>query len=146
MDKAGIATSIVSMTSPGVWFDDGNDRGARRAPASATSTARRWRMTIPDGSACSPPFRCPTSKGSLKEIAYALDVLKLDGIGLLTSYAGKLLGDPAFAQVFDALNRRKTVVFVHPTMSCCGNIFPGVSGPDHRVPDRHRARHHQPRR
>ncbi len=60
--------------------------------------------------------------------------LKHDGIGVLTSYAGKLLGDPAFDPVFDELHRRKAKVFVHPTMSCCGNIFPGVSGPTIEFP------------
>jgi predicted TIM-barrel fold metal-dependent hydrolase len=76
----------------------------------------------------------PDIEGSLAEIAHVLDVLKLDGIGVLTSYAGKLLGDPAFDPVFDELNRRKAKVFVHPTMSCCGNVFPGVSGPTIEFP------------
>jgi len=133
MDKAGIATSIVSMTSPGVWFDDGNDQARKRARI-CNEYGAQMAHDHPGRFGMFAAIPLPDVKGSIKEAAYALDVLKLDGIGLLTSYAGKLLGDPAFAQVFDALNRRKTVVFVHPTMSCCGNIFPGVSGPTIEFP------------
>jgi predicted TIM-barrel fold metal-dependent hydrolase len=57
----------------------------------------------------------PDVEGALAEIAYALDVLRLDGVGVFSSVNERYLGDPSFDPVFDELNRRKAVVFIHPT-------------------------------
>ncbi len=57
----------------------------------------------------------PDVDGALEEIAYALDVLRLDGVGLFSSVADRYLGDAAFDPVFDELHRRRAAVFIHPT-------------------------------
>jgi predicted TIM-barrel fold metal-dependent hydrolase len=134
MDKAGIESAITSITSPGVWFDGDSAADNRARARDCNEFGATMMREHPKRFGMFGAIPVPDTDGSLAEIAHVFDVLKLDGIGVLTSYAGKLLGDPAFDAVFDELNRRKAKVFVHPTMSCCGNVFPGVSGPTIEFP------------
>ncbi|MCO5967362.1 amidohydrolase family protein [Actinoallomurus soli] len=65
------------------------------------------------------------------ELAHALDVLEMDGVVLSASLPdGRLLGDPSLAPLFDELNRRRAVVFVHPNPAYgCSCTGPGVPPP-----------------
>lgn len=127
MDKANVRTAIVSMTSPGIWWN--NDQEARTWARECNEFGAGMARDYPGRFGMFAAIPLPDTEGSLRETAYALDTLKLDGIGLLTSYAGKPLGDPSFGPVFEELNRRKIAVFVHPTMSCCGMAINGVDAP-----------------
>ena len=47
---------------------------------------------------------------------------------MLTSYGSAWLGDPSFSPVLEELNRRKAVVYTHPTDAlCCQNLIPRVA-------------------
>jgi 6-methylsalicylate decarboxylase len=114
MDKAGIGTAF--LTVPVGLGDDpaalkevniaiareSNDYGAKLASDHKGRFGVFARLPLPDVDA------------SLKEIEYALDTLKADGIGIRSSYGRQYPGDKAFRPVFDELNRRKAVVHIHP--------------------------------
>lgn len=125
MDRAGVATALTSITTPALRFlDDGEARKLARAcneysaRLAADSRGRFGMFAV---------MPMPHLDATLDEIAYALDTLKADGIGLLTSYGDKWLGDPAFAPVLDELDRRRAIVYTHPTTAnCCGNLIPDV--------------------
>jgi len=125
MERAGVETSIVSLTQPAVAFapPDVARRVARESNEWVAELVADNRGRF--GSFATLPM--PDVDGSLREIGYALDTLKADGVCLLTSYRDRWLGHASFAPVFDELNRRKAVVYTHPaTADCCNNLLPGI--------------------
>lgn len=125
MDRAGVATSMTSITTPGVWF--GDNREARILARECNEYAARLAGQYPGRFGVFASLPLPDVDGSLEEIAYAFDVLHADGIGVMTSFGDKWLGDEAFAPVMQELNRRKAIIYTHPTAAnCCRNLQPEV--------------------
>lgn len=121
MEKNGVITAMLSLAVSGVTFDAGeagrslarksNEFGAQLVKDHSANFGLLAALPLPD------------PHGSLAEMEYALDTLHADGIALLSSYGDKWLGDALYAPVFEELNRRKAVVFVHPSApNCCANL------------------------
>lgn len=125
MDKAGVATAVTSPTTPQVGFLEAPE--AARVARDSNEYARRLASAHRGRFGVFAMLPMPHIDESLREIEYALDTLEADGIGLMTSYADRWLGDPSFAPVLDELNRRKATVYTHPTTAnCCVNLVPGI--------------------
>jgi len=130
MDKGGVATAITSPTTPQVT--PLGKAAAARVARESNEYAAKLMADHPGRFGVFAMLPLPSIDDSLKEIAYAFDTLKVDGVGLMTSYRDKWLGDAAFAPVWEELNRRKATVYTHPTSpNCCVNLVPGV--PDYMI-------------
>ena len=115
LDDAGIDVAVTSISTPGVHT--GDDAAARLLARRCNELAAEMIRDRPDrfaGFACLP---LPDVDGALAELAYALDGLQLDGVLLFSNARGVYLGDSRFTPLFDELQRRAAVVFVHPNPS-----------------------------
>jgi predicted TIM-barrel fold metal-dependent hydrolase len=117
MDRQGIATAMLSVSSPGVHF--GNDDTARELARSVNEFAARTSQDHRGRFGIFASLPLPNIDATLDEIGYALDVLKVDGFVILTNCRGIYLGDPKFDPVFNELDRRSAIIFIHPTSPPC---------------------------
>lgn len=126
MDSQQIATGVLSLTAPGVQGWDGLEKRdmARRINEYTAGLVARHPQRF--GNFATLPL--PDVEGALLEVAYALDTLHADGVVLLSNYRGQYLGDAAFEALWQELDRRHAVVFIHPAKPAIAKLD-GVPGP-----------------
>jgi predicted TIM-barrel fold metal-dependent hydrolase len=119
MAKHNITAAITSISTPGVNFGDlaFSTKLARQCNDFAANLSVQYPKTY--GGFATLPL--PYMDETLDEIVYALDVLKMEGVTLLSNYDGKLLGNAYFEPMFAELDKRNATVFIHPTIPspCC---------------------------
>jgi predicted TIM-barrel fold metal-dependent hydrolase len=122
MDRHGATTAILSLSPPGCRM--GSVEENRALARLCNDYAAGMRRDYPGRFGLFAPMPMPDVEGTLTTIEYALDTLHADGIALMTSYGDKWVGDPSFDPVFDELDRRKAVVFIHPLApNCCMGLM-----------------------
>jgi len=132
MDRNGVAKAVLSISTPGIWF--GEAEAARKMARICNDYGAEMTRAHPGRFGLFASVPMPDVDGTLREIDYAFDVLKADGVGFMTSYGDKWPGDPMFAPVFAELNRRKAIAYFHPLApNCCGGtvvptLIPTVTG------------------
>ncbi|MFI8191563.1 amidohydrolase family protein [Streptomyces sp. NPDC085946] len=117
MDRCGIRTSMLSISSPGVHF--GDDTAARRLAREVNEAGAGTVRAHPGRFGLFASLPLPDVDGALEEIAYACDTLDADGVVLETNTHGTYLGNPDLEPVWAELDRRGAVVFLHPTSPVC---------------------------
>jgi len=112
MQRKSIAAAILSISAPGVHF--GDKEFAQKLARECNEFTAGIISEYPDRFGAFAVLPLPNLEVALFELEYAMDTLKLDGVGLLSNYNGMYLGDSKLDPLFSELNRRKAVIFVHP--------------------------------
>ena len=127
MDQAGTAVAFLSLTTPGFAFGEMNE--VRRVSRGCNEAAAKLVADHPRRFGSFATIPLADTDGALKETEHALDTLKADGISLFSNYGDTWLGHATFAPVYEELNRRKAIVYVHPVLAnCCANLSVASDG------------------
>ena len=105
MERSGTATAILSITTPGFYF--GETKETRRVVRECNEYAAELRSEHTGRFGSFAAIPATDTDGALREMEYALDALKADGIGLFSNYGDIWLGDEKLKHLHEELNRRK---------------------------------------
>lgn len=112
MDRQGIEASVLSFAAFGVHL--GDDQQAADLARGCNEDFVQIRTEHPRlGAFATLPI--PNIDLACTEAVHALDVLGLDGVAVMASYGDMVFGHPDMFPLFEILDARGAVVYIHPT-------------------------------
>jgi aminocarboxymuconate-semialdehyde decarboxylase len=121
MDRVGIDVEVLSVSTPNVFFAEGEGQVAVARlvnDAYAELIAQHPSRFLGFASI---PMDAPDA--ALKELDRALGELQLNGVVLLSNIRGRALTDPAYRPFFEEANRRRACIFLHPMIPVQSESF-----------------------
>ncbi|MDD9375287.1 amidohydrolase family protein [Streptomyces sp. ZAF1911] len=127
MDRTGIAVQVLSVPpqSPHLPREADAVELARAVNESYAELVAHW----PGRFRAFAALPLPHVDAALRELAYALDELGMVGAAVTTTVRGLTLADPRFRPLYEELDRRGAVLYVHPAGEGAGS--PLITG--HRM-------------
>lgn len=112
MNALQIEKAFVSISAPGTFFKDAefSEKLSRRCNEYIAKMVKDY----PERFGGFASVALPDVASALREVEYALDILKLDGISLMSNVNGKYLGDEDYREFYAELNKRNAIVYIHP--------------------------------
>lgn len=112
MNNINIEKAILSFSLPGIYYGDIAETKAmaRKCNEYMAELIKQY----PDRLGGFATLPLPDPNASIEELKYALDTLKLEGLGLLSNAGYKYFGDESYEPFWEEVNKRKLVVYVHP--------------------------------
>lgn len=112
MERSGIDCSVLSMPAPQPYFGDTEE--CRRIVRAYNEYCAELKKRYPGKFKFCAALPLPDVEAAIKEAVYALDTLGADGIKLATNSRGQYLGDEVLDPLMEVLDKRNTVVIIHP--------------------------------
>lgn len=112
MDANGIQRALISISSPGVYFGDEDAAAdlAREVNNEGLATSRR----LPERFGLFASLPLPNVSAAIAEAKRTLDA-GAAGVSVMSNAGGVYLGDSRYERLWEELDRRQAIVFIHPT-------------------------------